>query len=201
MKRFVPEFRTDERKDKIRRVLEKRQTNLTVVLENVHDPHNVSAVIRTCDAVGILDVNFIYYGGQVFPKLGDKSSASAKKWVKVNRFESVKDCYDELRGQGKTIYTTNMTRESKSLFELDLTVPVALVFGNEHLGVSEEASNLADGNFLIPQVGVIQSLNISVACAVSLFEAFRQKLAKGDYEQAQLEEERLKNLLNEWLSK
>jgi tRNA (guanosine-2'-O-)-methyltransferase len=94
-----------------------------------------------------------------------------------------------------------MTRESKSLFELDLTVPVALVFGNEHLGVSEEASNLADGNFLIPQVGVIQSLNISVACAVSLFEAFRQKLAKGDYEQAQLEEERLKNLLNEWLSK
>ena len=201
MKRFIPEFRTDKRKEKIRMVLEKRQPSLTVVLENVHDPHNVSAVIRSWDAVGILDVNFIYYGGQKFPKLGEKSSASAKKWIKVNQFENVEECYDNLRKTGKKIYTTNMSEDSVSLYDLDLTEPLALVFGNEHTGLSDKATKLADKNFLIPQVGVIQSLNISVACAVCLFEAFRQKKQAGHYDSIQIESEKFDKLLKEWLAR
>lgn len=201
MKRFVPEFRTDERKAKMRNVLSKRQTTLTIVLENIHDPHNVSAVIRSCDAVGILEVNLIYYGGQIFPELHERSSASARKWVELKRYDSVKDCYDSLRTEGKKIFTTNMTSEAVSLYDLDLTQPIALVFGNEHSGVSEEATKLADGNFLIPQFGVIQSLNISVACAVTLFEACRQRIKCGLYNSSQMPEEILKLKEIEWLSK
>ncbi len=201
MKRFVPEFRTDERKLKMRNVLSMRQPTLTIVLENIHDPHNVSAVIRSCDAVGILEANLIYYGGQEFPELHERSSASARKWVDLKKHDSVKDCYASLRSEGKKIYTTNMTNEAVSLYDLDLTQPIALVFGNEHSGVSMEATELADGNFLIPQFGVIQSLNISVACAVTLFEACRQRIKSGLYSHPQMSEEELKLKDVEWLSK
>lgn len=201
MKRFVPEFRTEERKQKMLSVIKNRQPNITVVLENVHDPHNVSAVIRSCDAIGILDVHFIYYNGQKFPKLGEKSSASARKWVNIIQHSNVHDCYNQLRKENKKIYSTNMSHDAVSLYELDLTQPIALVFGNEHSGVSDEATNLADGNFLIPQVGVIQSLNISVACAVTLFEAFRQKQQKGHYDSAQISNESIESILKIWLSK
>lgn len=201
MKKFVPEFRTEERKEKLRAVLEKRQPDITLVLENVHDRHNVSAVLRTCDATGLLEVNFVYYGGQEFPKLGEKSSASARKWIKQNKFESVDECFSKLRKENKKIYTTNMSTDAVSLYNLDLTQPVALVFGNEHKGVSDEASKLADGNFLIPQVGVIQSLNISVAAAVTLYEAFRQRHEAGLYKNKRLNDEDFERILYEWLSK
>lgn len=201
MKKFVPEFRTEERKEKLRLVLEKRQPDITIVLENVHDPHNVSAVLRSCDATGLLDVNFVYYGGQKFPKLGEKSSASARKWIEQKKFESVKECFESLRKENKKIYTTNMSTDAVSLYDLDLTQPIALVFGNEHKGVSEEATELADGNFLIPQVGVIQSLNISVAAAVTLYEAFRQRSQAGYFDDIRLESEQFEKLLFEWLSK
>lgn len=201
MKKFVPEFRTEERKAKLRAVLEKRQPDITLVLENVHDRHNVSAVLRTCDATGLLEVNFVYYGGQAFPKLGEKSSASARKWIKQNKFESVDECFTKLRKENKKIYTTNMSTDAVSLYDLDLTQPVALVFGNEHKGVSDEASKLADGNFLIPQVGVIQSLNISVAAAVTLYEAFRQRLEAGLYKTKRLNDKEFEQILYEWLSK
>ncbi len=201
MKRFVPEFRTERRKEKLRNVLEKRQPEITIVLENVHDPHNVSAVIRSCDAVGLLDVNFIYYGGQEFPKLAEKSSASARKWINVKKFDTIEECYNKLRAEKKKIYTTNMAIDSVSLYDLDLTQPIALVFGNEHKGVSPEATEAADGNFLIPQTGVIQSLNISVAAAVTLFEAYRQRERAGLYQNRQLEDAEFDRILKEWLSK
>ena len=200
-KRKVAECRTEERVQKFTRVLEKRTDKLTIVLENVHDPHNVSAVIRSCDAVGILEISLVYHSGQVFPTIERSSSASAKKWVNQRHYTNIEDCYNDLRKEGKKIYATNMSKDAVSLYSMDLTQPVALVFGNEHAGVSEVATKLADGNFLIPQVGLIQSLNISVACAVSLFEAFRQRQQAGLYEQNQFESEVFNKLLEEWLSK
>jgi tRNA (guanosine-2'-O-)-methyltransferase len=195
-----PDCRTDIRKSKTISVLERRQPTLTVVLENVDDPHNLSAVLRSCDAVGILEVYIINYTEKKI-KLGAKSSASARKWVYTRIFDNVKDCYEILRKDGKKIYTTSLTENSISLYDLNLTEPVALVFGNEHSGISEDALRLADGNFLIPQVGMIQSLNISVACAVSVYEAFRQRLTAGMYEQSQLSEGQFNEFLKEWLNK
>ena len=188
--------RSAERADKIKKVVDKRQPTLTIVLENVHDPHNVSAVIRSCDAVGILDIHFVYHSGQSFPVLAEKSSASARKWVFAHRHNSIEDCFKLLRQQGKSIFTTAMSVDSVSLYEMNLTQPIALVFGNEHNGVSETALQLADGNFLIPQVGMIQSLNISVACSVTIYEAFRQRMIAGMYNENQLKGTELQQYLN-----
>lgn len=193
--------RTTERIEKLKRVLSKRQPDLTVVIENVDDPHNVSAVVRSCDAVGVFDVCLVYTDGREFPELGTKSSASAKKWLNFRKYHSIRDCFLDLRKEKMKIYTTHLSTESISLYDLNLTDPVALVFGNEHKGVSEQAVELADGNFLIPQVGVIQSLNISVACAVSLYEAFRQRLIIGKYDSPQFSHEKFNIILNEWLRK
>ncbi len=191
-------FATPERTEKLRRVLERKQPTLSVVLENVHDPHNVSAVLRSCDAVGIVEVFLVYYGGQKFPHLGERSSASARKWIDCQHYTSIHDCYAALRERGFTILTTQMSRTSRSLYTLDLTQPTALVFGNEHSGVSDEAVECADGNFLIPQVGMIQSLNISVACAVSVFEAFRQRMEQGMYDKPQFPPEEMVARLRDW---
>lgn len=196
-----PDFISDERASRLRGVLEKRQPDLTVVFENVHDVHNISAVIRSCDAVGVLEVHGIYNRREVFPRLGDKSSASARKWVDVHLHNSVNECYDALRSKELKIYTTHMSSDAVSLYDLDLSQPVALVFGNESDGVSDEARDLADGNFLIPQVGLIQSLNISVACAVSLFEAYRQRIKAGKYDSAQIKEPALSKLTKDWFSR
>jgi tRNA (guanosine-2'-O-)-methyltransferase len=191
-------FVTPERAEKLRRALERKQPTLTIVLENVHDPHNVSAVLRSCDAVGVVEVYLIYNGRQKFPDLGERSSASAKKWIDLHQFTSAEACFAVLREHGYKIFTTHMATDAASLYNLDLTGRVALVFGNEHSGVSDEALALADGNFLIPQVGMIQSLNISVACAVSLFEASRQRWKDGMYDSPQFSPEEFETKFLDW---
>ncbi len=162
------------------------------------DPHNVSAVMRTCDAVGIQD---IYVIGNKAPKpkrWGARSSSSAAKWLTVHQFDSVAACVQQLRLQYATILTTHLSSEAKSLYTIDFTGSMALVFGNEHEGVSDEMRSLADSNFLIPQMGIIQSLNISVACAVSIYEAFRQKWNAGHYNESLLPKEKMQSLMQQW---
>jgi tRNA (guanosine-2'-O-)-methyltransferase len=190
------DFLSDDRSEKIYACVSRRQPSLSIVLENVHDPHNVSAVLRSCDAVGVIDVHLVYHSGQSFPELGEKSSASARKWVLTHKHSSIDECYDYLRKEGKKILTTGMSNEARSLYAIDFTEPIAIVFGNEHAGVSEEAILKADGNMLIPQVGMIQSLNISVACAVTLYEAFRQRSLNGMYDSIQMDDIMLKDYLN-----
>jgi tRNA (guanosine-2'-O-)-methyltransferase len=192
---------TDERVDKLKKVLQNRQKSITVVLENIADKHNLSACLRSCDAVGILDVCLIYHNGQVIPSLSSVSSSSASKWLGIRNFFSVEGCYNQLRSEGKKIFTTQLASDSVSLYELDLTQPIALVFGNEHSGVTDEATKKGDGNFLIPQIGIIQSLNISVSCAVSVYEAFRQRQVKGLHTKSELSEQEINTKLIEWLKK
>lgn len=194
-------MRTDRRKDRIKSVLNKRQVDFTVVLENINDPHNLSACLRSCDAVGISKVHIIYHSGQPKPFLGNSSSASAKKWINSEYYDSVEECFDTLRKNNFKIFTTHLSSDAASLYDLEFDNKIALVFGNEHSGVSEKALELADGNFLIPQFGMIQSLNISVACAVSVFEGMRQKLKLGHYEGNSLPDEIYKSEYEKWLKK
>ncbi len=177
---------TPERSKRLNDVLDKRQPGLTVVLENVQDPHNISAVMRTCDAVGVQDIYILNTQIPKHKKWGAKSSSSAAKWLSVHQFTDVKECFAELRKHYDKIYTTHLSSDAISLHEIDFTQKVALVFGNEHGGVSEETIALSDGNFIIPQVGIIKSLNISVACAVSVYEGYRQKQLAGHYDKPQL---------------
>ena len=189
---------TPERNKRLTDVLIKRQPDLTVVLENVFDPHNISAVMRTCDAVGIQDIYILNHKIPPHRKWGAKSSSSADKWLTIHQFTDAEACFAELRKHYKKIYTTHLSSDAVGLHDLNLTEPVALVFGNEHSGVSDEIIAMADGNFIIPQVGIIKSLNISVACAVTLYEAFRQKNKAGHYDAPKLEGEKLSALRDEW---
>ena len=189
---------TPERKSKLESVLSKRQNDITVVLENVFDPHNISAVMRTCDAVGVQEIYVLNTKIPRHKKWGAKSSSSAAKWLTVYQFENADECFAELRKKYSKILTTHLSGDALNLYEIDLTQSTALVFGNEHSGVSEEIRRLADGNFIIPQSGIIRSLNISVACAVTLYEAYRQKKLAGHYDKSKLNGKILKNLMEKW---
>lgn len=171
-----------------------------VVLENIHDPHNVSAIFRTCDAVGVPKISLVY-NIEKFPKIGKKTSASAFKWVQKEKFNSIKECYSELHSRGYKIYASALTEKSKNLFNIDLTDKSAIVLGNEHRGVSEEAADLADETFMIPMFGMVQSLNVSVASAVILYEALRQRLGKGMYNQLDIKTDELVENTELWLKK
>lgn len=189
---------TPERYNRLHSVLSKRQNDITVVLENVFDPHNISAVMRTCDAVGVQEVYVLNTKIPRHKKWGAKSSSSAAKWLTVYQFENAEECFNALRKKYKRILTTHLSSDAVKLYDINFTEPLALVFGNEHSGVSEEIRNLADGNFIIPQAGIIRSLNISVACAVTLYEAYRQKSNAGHYEKIKLEGNMLNELLKQW---
>jgi tRNA (guanosine-2'-O-)-methyltransferase len=189
---------TPERFNRLTSVLDKRQGNITVVLENVFDPHNISAVMRTADAVGLQDIYILNTKIPRHKKWGAKSSSSAAKWLTIHQYDNAEECFSSLRKRYSTILTTHLSSDAVSLHSIDLTQPIALVFGNEHSGVSEEIRALADGNFIIPQVGIIQSLNISVACAVTLYEAFRQKNNAGQYDKKGLDDARYRELQQEW---
>jgi tRNA (guanosine-2'-O-)-methyltransferase len=196
-----PEYLITERRlVKLRRTVEHRQPDLHLVLENVHDPHNVSAVLRTCDAVGVGTVHLVY-NYEPFPKIGKTSSASAWKWIDMARHESIEACYAQLRAAGCAIYATDLGEDARGLYSLDLNSPVALVFGNEHRGISPEASSLADANLFIPMMGLVQSLNISVACAVTLYEAMRQRMVAGRYDTPALTPMEIDAKLREWTKK
>lgn len=189
---------TPERRQRLLAILERRQCSLTVVMENVCDPHNISAVMRTCDAVGIQEVYILNTLIPSHKKWGKKSSSSASKWLTIHQFTDMDRCLEQLRTQYDALYTTRLTDGAVPLYDMDLTGSMALVFGNEKDGVSAEMSARADGNFVIPQVGMIRSLNISVACAVTLYEAFRQKSAAGHYQQSLLSPQKKAQIAQKW---
>lgn len=189
---------TPERKNRLTNVLSKRQPDLTVVLENVFDPHNISAVMRTCDAVGIQEIYILNTKIPRHKKWGAKSSSSAAKWLTIHQFTDANECFAALRKKFTKIMTTHLSSDAVTLYEIDMTEPIALVFGNEHSGVSDEIRALADGNFIIPQAGIIRSLNISVACAVTLYEAYRQKEKAGHYNRDNMDHVMKQELMKEW---
>ena len=189
---------TPERLHKLTEVLKKRQIDITIVLENVFDPHNISAVMRTCDAVGIQEIHILNTRIPRHKKWGARSSSSAAKWLTIHQYEEVDACFSKLRKDYGRILTTHLASDAVPLHALDLTQSVALVFGNEHSGVSDEIRSLSDGNFMIPQVGIIQSLNISVACAVTLYEALRQKELAGHYQRLDLDHPTKRQVRTDW---
>jgi tRNA (guanosine-2'-O-)-methyltransferase len=169
-------------------------------MENIHDPHNVSAIFRTCDSVGVVGVELLYTI-EKFPRIGKKSSSSANKWLTRRKHKSVDACFVQLRKEGFSILATRPDEGSRSVFDLDLTRPTAFVLGNESRGVSDEAAEKADFCVRIPMVGMIESLNVSVAAAVCLYEAYRQRAAGAGYAAPSLSDEDRQAILEEWLKR
>lgn len=195
---------TPERKAKFERTVRMRQLDLTVILENVHDPHNIGAVLRSCDSVGIQEIYVLYtepHLGQDRIELGKRTTAGTRKWVDVHLYREAAACFAAVRSRYDRILATHLDTSSKDMYDLDLSSSVALVFGNERDGVSEEALAYADGKFRIPQAGMSESLNISVACAVTLYEAYRQRRQKGYYDRSSLNEEARRHLLEDFINR
>ena len=194
--------RTDRRAARVAAVLARRQPDLSVVLENVHDRHNVSAVLRSCFFFDDPAAHEIYTTEE--PPAGAfarTTSASAAKWIETHRHWSVDACFAHLRAAGFAILATALAEGSQDLATVDLRQPVALVFGNEMRGVSPEALAAADGTIAIPMLGMVQSLNISVACAVVLYEALRQRRQAGAYDHPKLRPDDLATRTEDWLTR
>jgi tRNA (guanosine-2'-O-)-methyltransferase len=168
----------------MKQVIANKQFNLTVLLENVHDAHNIGAVLRSCESVGIQEVYLLYTDKDLYDKrlkLGKRTSSGARKWLDVFLYNEINSCIQDIRARYKRLLGAYVSEKAVPLYGLDLVDNVALVFGNEKDGISEELLACLDGKFQIPQVGFVKSLNISVACAVSLYEAMRQRMLAGLY--------------------
>jgi len=189
---------TPERKKRIDQVLDKRQPNLTVILENVFDPHNIAAVLRTCDAVGIVEAFAITDRIPHRKAWGFRSSRSASKWVKLHYFEDRESCLNRVRTRYNRILGAAIGQEIASIYNTTFIESTALVFGNEKYGLSTEMMEACDGFFYIPQHGMIHSLNISVACAVTLYEAMRQRSDAGLYDRPALNDSDRKEIFQDW---
>jgi tRNA (guanosine-2'-O-)-methyltransferase len=189
---------TEQRFNRLTSVINHRKPDLTIVLENVFDPHNISAVMRTCDAVGVQDIYILNNRIPPHKKWGNKSSSTAAQWLTIHQFTDIEECFTEIRKKYQKVYASHLGENSVDVYKMNFTESVALIFGNETFGVSDEIRKYADGDFIIPQVGIIKSLNISVACAVTLYEAFRQKNQQGHYDKSRLPEADLIKLKDQW---
>ena len=191
---------TPARRARLEQVLARRQKDLTLVLANIHDPHNVSAIYRSADAFGLASVH-LYYTDTAFPALGRKSSASARKWVDTVRHKNKEELCAALKAGGHQILATSCTGASRPLGDYDFTRPTAVIMGNEHRGVPEDLADMVDGELYIPMYGMIQSFNVSVAAAIILAEASRQRVLAGLYERSCYDEAEYAERLERWLAK
>ena len=188
---------TPERFQKIKDILNKRQPDLTVVLDNIHKPHNLAAIIRSCDAVGVGDIYGISSNEQ---KVGVnlKSASGSNNWVNLHIHHSVPNVISELKQSGFSIYAANGSAKAIDYRKVDYTKPSVIVLGAELDGISPETLDMVDEEIKIPMQGMVESLNVSVANAVILFEAQRQRLQAGLYEKCRLNKNTVEKLLFEF---
>jgi tRNA (guanosine-2'-O-)-methyltransferase len=191
---------TKERIEKVKRVLSLRQPDLRVVLEEVKNTHNASAVVRSCDAAGILYVDIISADEEPFP-VNEAISTRAEKWIQFQYYTSASDCLNSLKKEGIKIAATHISEDSLPYTDLDYTQPMAIVFGNEAEGLSEEALALADYKIKIPMIGMTQSLNLSVSVGIILYEAMKQRREKGLYNEKRLSPDEFNACMKKWLNK
>lgn len=181
---------------KLKEVLSARQPDLTVLMENVHKSHNIAAVIRTCDAVGVCQIHAVSDEGEI-PR-HRAVSGGTRKYVRVNLHASTEEACRRLRDSGHRILAAHLSSRAGDYRQFDYTAPTAFVLGSELWGVSETAATEADHHVTIPMKGVVASLNVSVAAALLLYEASRQRDAAGMYASSRLDPGEFEKTLFEW---
>lgn len=188
---------TKARVDRINQVLSLRQPDLTVILDGVHKPHNIAAILRSCDATGVLDVHIAK------PRCGfgrhHMTSGGTQKWMSAHYYEKVDDAVGALQEKGFQVLAAHKSTQAVEYQQQDYTRPTAFMMGAELDGVTRQVLNRVDGEVYIPMMGMVESLNVSVACAILLSEARRQRLAAGCYSQSRLPDDVLEKLRFEWL--
>jgi tRNA (guanosine-2'-O-)-methyltransferase len=190
---------TKARIKKVEKLLSLRQPDLRVVLEEVTNTHNASAVVRTCDAAGVLHIDVISAEPEPFP-VNEAISTRADKWLNFSLYSSVNKCFRKLKAKGFKIAATHLKKDAVSFTSLDYTQPIAIVLGNEFQGISEEACSQADYIIKIPMFGMAQSLNLSVSAGIILYEAVKQRMEKGYYGKMRLSPEDFAFFRNRFLT-
>lgn len=187
---------TPERFHRMRDVLRRRQLDLTVLLENVHKPHNFAAVLRTADAVGLYEAHAVVPDRELRTSL--VSASGSDKWVEVEISATLGEALADLRDKNLRLLAAHPSDDAEDYRTVDFTQPTAILFGQEKDGLSEEALAAADGAIRIPMAGFVASLNVSVAAAIILFEALRQRTAAGLYEESSMAPDLFRDKLFEW---
>jgi tRNA (guanosine-2'-O-)-methyltransferase len=190
---------TPERIEKVERVLSHRQADLRVVLEGVTIAHNASAVIRTCDAAGVLYLDLVSPNPELL-RFNEAISTRADKWLEIGVHPTSAACLEPLKQAGFEVVATHLTRDAVPYTDVDFAKPIALVFGSEAEGISDECLAYADRVVRIPMFGMVQSLNLSVSVAVMLYEALRQRAAKGYADRSKLPAAEYERLRKKWLN-
>ena len=186
---------TNKRLEKMKKVLNTRQYTLRVFMDYVYSNHNLSAIVRTCDAV---NVGKLYYRHQKKVKLNNEITMGAHKWILYEYVEDIEKFYKEIKQEGYQIIVTLLEEDSIDFREVDYTKPTLIVLGNEVDGVSKDTLKYADKKVIIPMYGMSQSLNVSVANGVILYEAQRQRKLKGMYNNPSLPKELIEKTLKKW---
>lgn len=187
----------EKRLKRMKDILAKRQKDLSVFMDDVKNEHNFSAIIRTCDAVGVLNVYYRYSLKREIP-INEGITLGAHKWVFLKKVENSYDFLKKKKEEGFQIVITYLSKDSINFRKVDYTKPTIIAVGNEMSGVSEDILELSDHKVIIPMYGMVQSLNVSVATAVVLYEAQRQREEKGLYSKPQLSQEEVDKILKKW---
>jgi len=174
-----------------------RQPDLTVFAENLHKPRNWSAMVRNCDAVGINEMHVL--PGEDSLRTHWNTSQGAEKWMRIKTHKSTADACEHLKSQGFQLLAAHLSDDAVDYREIDYTQPTALVLGTELFGVSDTTLEYVDRQISVPMKGVTQSLNVSVACAIVLYEAQRQRQLAGMYDECRLDAQTLAEQRFEWL--
>ncbi len=191
-------FTTKKRAEKIRKILTKRQKDLQVFSDNVTNPHNFSAILRTSDAVGVLYLYYRYSGNEEI--INEEITMGSHKWIIHQKIpdEKIEEFFHLKKKDGFQIVATSLSEDSIHFRKIDYTKPTIIIVGHELKGVSDEVLRFADRKIIIPMYGMAQSLNVSVATGVILYEAQRQREEKGMYERPSLTEEEIEKILEKW---
>ena len=187
-------FMSPERYARIRHFLSQRQPSLTLCLEQLHKPHNVSAIVRSCDAVGVYEVHAVW---DKKPLIRKSTAMGSENWVYTKQHSCIKDAVGHLKKQNMQVLVTHLSDKAVDFREIDYTQPTAIILGQEKHGATQEAVSAADQDIIIPMVGMVQSLNVSVAAALILYEAQRQRKLAGMYDIQQLTEQACQKVLFE----
>jgi tRNA (guanosine-2'-O-)-methyltransferase len=187
-------FMSPERYARIRDFLSLRQPSLTLCLEQLHKPHNVSAIVRSCDAVGVYEVHAVW---DKKPDIRKSTAMGSENWVYTREHLCIEDAVSHLKTQKMQVLVTNLSENAVDFRDIDYTLPTAIILGQEKYGATQEAIAAADQDIIIPMVGMVQSLNVSVAAALILYEAQRQRQLAGMYNVQQLTEKACQKMLFE----
>ena len=187
---------TPERYHKIKSILDKRQTDLTVLMENVNKTHNLAAIIRSCDATGVLDAHAVSTHETI--RLRQNAASGSSKWVRLNLHADTDSAIRQLKSSGHQLIAVHVDQSAIDYRQINYTVPTALVMGEELEGLTDNALSQADRSVMIPMMGMVQSLNVSVATALILYEAMAQRQKAGMYSHSKINKADYDQLLFEW---